>query len=68
MRKELNFCRKTNINVLGVVENMSGVQRPLSDVKFVGADGDDQTAAFMKVRAWWWWWWCCSCCLEELLA
>jgi Mrp family chromosome partitioning ATPase len=50
VRKELNFCHKTNINVLGVVENMSGVQRPLSDVKFVGADGNDETAAFMKVR------------------
>ncbi|KAG7395295.1 cytosolic Fe-S cluster assembly factor nbp35 [Phytophthora boehmeriae] len=49
VRKELNFCRKTNINVLGVVENMSGVQRPLSDVTFVGADGNDQTEAFMKL-------------------
>ncbi|KAF1781742.1 P-loop containing nucleoside triphosphate hydrolase [Phytophthora cactorum] len=49
VRKELNFCHKTNINVLGVVENMSGVQRPLSDVKFVGTDGNDQTAAFMKL-------------------
>ncbi|KAE9032820.1 Cytosolic Fe-S cluster assembly factor [Phytophthora rubi] len=49
VRKELNFCRKTNINVLGVVENMSGVQRPLSDVQFIGGDGDDQTAEFMKL-------------------
>lgn len=28
VRKELNFCAKTNINVLGVVENMSGFVCP----------------------------------------
>ncbi|TMW55417.1 hypothetical protein Poli38472_013308 [Pythium oligandrum] len=49
VRKELNFCRKTKINVLGVVENMSGVQRGLNEVKFVGADGADQTEAFLAV-------------------
>ncbi|GAB9463539.1 hypothetical protein Gpo141_00000994 [Globisporangium polare] len=49
VRKELNFCRKTKINVLGVVENMSGVQRELNDVKFIGADGEDQTAVFMQL-------------------
>jgi hypothetical protein len=32
-----------------VVENMSGVQRPLSDVRIVGDDGVDQTEAFIKV-------------------
>ena len=26
VRKELNFCVKTKMNVLGVVENMSGLQ------------------------------------------
>lgn len=50
VRKELNFCRKTKIDVLGVVENMSGVQRQLDDVRFIGADGEDQTAVFMQVR------------------
>lgn len=49
VRKELNFCRKTKIDVLGVVENMSGVQRQLDDVRFIGADGVDQTAVFMQV-------------------
>ena len=24
MRKEINFCRKTNIPILGVIENMRG--------------------------------------------
>lgn len=49
VRKELNFCRKTKIPVLGVIENMSGIQRQLSDVKFVGADGNDQTEQFLKL-------------------
>ncbi|DAZ98299.1 TPA: hypothetical protein N0F65_008885 [Lagenidium giganteum] len=49
VRKELNFCKKTNINVLGVVENMSGVQRRLQDVSIIGEDGSDQTAEFFKV-------------------
>ncbi|CEG36757.1 nucleotide-binding protein 1 [Plasmopara halstedii] len=49
VRKELNFCHKTKINVLGVIENMSGVQRPLSDVKFVNADGTDETANVFKL-------------------
>ncbi|CAH0475245.1 unnamed protein product [Peronospora belbahrii] len=49
VRKELNFCRKTNINVLGVVENMSSIQQLLSDVKFVSGDGIDQTEMFIKL-------------------
>ncbi|KAI9920032.1 hypothetical protein PsorP6_015718 [Peronosclerospora sorghi] len=49
VRKELNFCHKTNIHVVGVVENMSSVQRALRDVKFVDADGNDETERFIKV-------------------
>uniref|UniRef100_A0AAV1TDS5 Cytosolic Fe-S cluster assembly factor NUBP1 homolog n=1 Tax=Peronospora matthiolae TaxID=2874970 RepID=A0AAV1TDS5_9STRA len=45
VRKELNFCHKTKIKVLGVVENMSGIQRRLDDVQFVGKDGNDETEA-----------------------
>ena len=26
VRKEINFCKKTKVNVLGVVENMAGFQ------------------------------------------
>ncbi len=32
VRKELNFCKKTSINVLGVVENMSGFVCPCCKV------------------------------------
>ncbi|XP_010250848.1 PREDICTED: cytosolic Fe-S cluster assembly factor NBP35 [Nelumbo nucifera] len=34
VRKEVNFCKKVGIQVLGVVENMSGLQQPLADLKF----------------------------------
>ena len=32
VRKELNFCKKTGIPVLGVVENMSDMRLPLAQV------------------------------------
>jgi Mrp family chromosome partitioning ATPase len=28
VRKEINFCRKTDLNIIGVVENMSGFVCP----------------------------------------
>ncbi|EED92964.1 hypothetical protein THAPSDRAFT_22368 [Thalassiosira pseudonana CCMP1335] len=34
VRKELNFCKKTSVPVLGIVENMSGLQMKVSDLKF----------------------------------
>ncbi len=34
VRKELNFCKKTGVPVLGVVENMSGLQMRVSDLSF----------------------------------
>ena len=36
VRKEINFCKKVGIRVLGVVENMSGsLRRPVAEMKFV---------------------------------
>ena len=32
VRKELNFCQKTDIEVLGIVENMSDVTIPMSSL------------------------------------
>lgn len=32
VRKELNFCKKTNLNVIGVVENMCDIRLPLSSL------------------------------------
>ncbi|GBG90258.1 hypothetical protein CBR_g50436 [Chara braunii] len=34
VRKEINFCKKVGIPVIGVVENMSGLQQRLSDLTF----------------------------------
>lgn len=57
VRKELNFCKKTGIPVLGVVENMSDMRLPLAEVgssalKLVDKEGNDVSAATMeKIRA-----------------
>ena len=42
VRKEINFCKKVGMRVLGVVENMSGLQVPLAALSFdqVGANGE----------------------------
>ncbi|KAK9684128.1 hypothetical protein RND81_10G188200 [Saponaria officinalis] len=35
VRKEVNFCKKVGVKVLGVVENMSGLSQPLTNVRFL---------------------------------
>ncbi|EOY11094.1 Nucleotide binding protein 35 [Theobroma cacao] len=35
VRKEVNFCKKVGVPVLGVVENMSGLCQPLMDFRFL---------------------------------
>ncbi|CAI9766724.1 unnamed protein product [Fraxinus pennsylvanica] len=35
VRKEVSFCKKVGLPVLGVVENMSGLCQPLSEFKFL---------------------------------
>nr|AFN53629.1 putative ATP-binding protein [Linum usitatissimum] len=35
VRKEVSFCKKVGVEVLGVVENMSGLCQPLTDLKFL---------------------------------
>lgn len=44
VRKEINFCKKVGIPVLGVVENMSGLSQQLDKFKFFssGPDGTQQ--------------------------
>ena len=39
VRKELNFCKKTSVPVLGIVENMSGLQMRVSDLTFFRDNG-----------------------------
>ena len=35
VRKEINFCRKVGLPILGVVENMSHLEVPLAAMRFV---------------------------------
>ena len=48
VRKELNFCQKTKIPVLGIIENMADFVTPLESLQFVGKDGVDCTAAILQ--------------------
>jgi hypothetical protein len=58
VRKELNFCKKTGINVLGVVENMADIRVPLHSLmspnapedgfKLLNAAGDDVTKVALE--------------------
>ncbi|KAK1319689.1 Cytosolic Fe-S cluster assembly factor NBP35 [Acorus calamus] len=48
VRKEINFCKKVGIRVLGVVENMSGLRQPFMDLKFVTSTEGDATEWAMK--------------------
>jgi Mrp family chromosome partitioning ATPase len=52
VRKELNFCKKTKLPVIGLVENMSGLRLPLPDLRFFGDGGEDRTEeALAAIRA-----------------
>ena len=46
VRKELNFCQKTKVPVLGVIENMAEYQTPLETLKF-SKDGQDCTESIL---------------------
>ncbi|KAF9587718.1 hypothetical protein IFM89_004695 [Coptis chinensis] len=55
VRKEINFCKKVGVPVLGVVENMSGLRQPLGDVRFMrvsetGEERDDTEWALEYLR------------------
>jgi Mrp family chromosome partitioning ATPase len=46
VRKELSFCKKTSLPVLGIVENMAGFSAPLPSLRFKdSASGADTTEA-----------------------
>ena len=48
VRKEISFCKKTGLPVLGVVENMAGLQTPLANLTFRSADGADVSEELAK--------------------
>lgn len=43
VRKELSFCAKTKLRVLGVIENMAEYETPLHGLRFRDAGGADAT-------------------------
>lgn len=58
VRKEINFCKKVGIRVLGVVENMSGLKQCVSDFRFLKssesegeADVTEWALNYMRERA-----------------
>jgi len=54
VRKELGFCRKTNVPVLGVIENMSSYRIPVSKLHFIDSNGTedctDRVLAILKEK------------------
>lgn len=51
VRKELNFCKKTKVEVLGVVENMATFQTPVENLTFqrrLKDGGEDCTEEVMR--------------------
>ncbi|GAA0139096.1 hypothetical protein LIER_00712 [Lithospermum erythrorhizon] len=49
VRKEVSFCKKVGLDVLGVVENMSGLCQPLTDMKFLSTT---ETGEQRDITAW----------------
>ena len=43
VRKELNFCAKQSLRVLGVVENMAPLRLPIDQLHFYDDDNNDVT-------------------------
>jgi Mrp family chromosome partitioning ATPase len=48
VRKELNFCEKTSVPVLGLVENMALYQIKVKELQFLNQDGQDATADVLR--------------------
>lgn len=49
VRKELNFCRKTAVPVLGVIENMGSFTCNLEQLNYVNRDGVDCTNTVLEI-------------------
>ncbi|KAF6164501.1 hypothetical protein GIB67_025327 [Kingdonia uniflora] len=53
VRKEVSFCKKVGLKVLGVVENMSGLQQRLADLQILEVSESgverDRTEWFMEI-------------------
>ncbi|GFP88913.1 cytosolic fe-s cluster assembly factor nbp35 [Phtheirospermum japonicum] len=50
VRKEVSFCKKVGLGVLGVVENMSGLCQPLSEFRFMSVS--EETGEQQDMTEW----------------
>jgi len=50
VRKEINFCKKVGINILGVVENMSGLNLPMNCAQVMFTSAENGSDITLKVR------------------
>eukprot|EP01024_Parvocaulis_polyphysoides_P037143 TRINITY_DN33041_c1_g4_i1.p1 TRINITY_DN33041_c1_g4~~TRINITY_DN33041_c1_g4_i1.p1 ORF type:complete len:352 (-),score=77.11 TRINITY_DN33041_c1_g4_i1:306-1361(-) len=48
VRKEVNFCVKVGIPILGIVENMSGLESQLSEISITDDTGNDVTDSILQ--------------------
>jgi Mrp family chromosome partitioning ATPase len=48
VRKELNFCQKTSVPVLGLIENMGKFNMPFQKLQFSSKDGKDLSAEILE--------------------
>mmetsp|Transcript_23435 Transcript_23435/g.66366 ORF Transcript_23435/g.66366 Transcript_23435/m.66366 type:complete len:384 (+) Transcript_23435:129-1280(+) len=48
VRKEISFCHKTKVPILGVVENMGKYESPLSAMQFEDSEGNDCTDSVLS--------------------
>lgn len=55
VRKEVNFCRKVGLPILGLVENMSALSEPVTSIKFMrtadGAQSDVTDIVLNAIRS-----------------
>eukprot|EP00899_Mesostigma_viride_P027989 jgi/Mesvir1/8375/Mv12624-RA.1 len=51
VRKEISFCKKVGIKILGVVENMSGLQVPFDEMQFRDLSGGQDRDVTAEVMA-----------------
>jgi len=49
VRRQVTFCKKVKLPILGVVENMSGLRLNASDCAFVDQNGVDKTEEILKL-------------------
>ena len=49
VRKELNFCQKTDLPVLGIIENMSSFEAPFQSLNFMDDNGEDCTRQALEL-------------------